>query len=576
MFARTLIRSASLARPIFATNTTSVRRLATGKDIRFGFQARNSLLDGINKLADAVAATLGPKGRNVVIEKPYGPPQITKDGVTVAKNIEFADRFQNIGASLARHVANRANDAAGDGTTTSTILARAIFTEGCKSVAAGLNPMDLHRGINQAVQKVVDNLAKLTRKINTRTEIAQVATISANNDSSIGEIIATAIEKVGKEGVITVSEGKTLLDEIEVTEGMKFDQGYVSPYFITDPKAQKVIYEDVDFLLFDGKINSVHQLIPVLEEANQSRRRLVIIADNVEGDALATLVLNRLRAGLAVAAVKAPGFGENKKNILHDISILTGGRVVSEETGQKLEDVKPEDFGHAKRIEITSDNTIILDGAGSKRSIDERCDFLREQISKETSDYAREKLQERLAKLSGGVAVIKVGGATEVQVSEKKDRITDALNATRAAIEEGIVAGGGSALLYASRDLNEDEFGSNVDIRRGVRIVKEALKIPAMTISENAGYPGQVIVGKLLESQSTSYGYDAQNGKFVDMFEAGIIDPTKVVRTALLQASSVASLMTTTEVVIVDLPKKDEPHSHGGGGMGGGMGGDMF
>lgn len=547
------------------------KRFFAAKDIRFGTEARAAMLTGVEKLAQAVAVTLGPKGRNVVLEQSFGAPKITKDGVTVAKHIEFKDRLQNLGAQLVRDVASKTNDIAGDGTTTATVLTRAIYTEGCKNVAAGMNPLDLQRGINLAVKEVVKNLQNMSKKITTTEEIAQVATISANQDKEIGNLIAKAMEKVGHGGVITVADGKTLETEIEIIEGMKFDQGVLSRYFITNPKTQKCELDDPLILLADTKISSVSQIIPALEIANREGRRLLIIAENVEGEALTTLILNRLR-GMQVSAVKAPGFGDSRKTNLQDLAVLTGGTVISEEVGLKLENLELSQLGSAKRVESTPDDTIILDGAGSPEAIKERCEQIKNQIPNTTSEYEKDKLQQRLAKLSGGVAVLKVGGASEVEVGEKKDRITDALNATRAAVEEGIVPGGGVALLYASRDLDKLPT-ANFDQRQGVQIIMNALRVPAKTIADNAGFEGAVVVGKLLESTSSTWGFDAHEGKYRDMIEAGIIDPTLVVRTALLDASSVAGLLTTTEAVIVEAPQPKENQAAGMGGMGGGYGG---
>ena len=479
----------------------------TAKDIKFGGDARSLMLQGVEKLANAVQVTLGPKGRNVVIDQPYGGPKITKDGVTVAKSIEFKDRFQNIGAQLVRSVASKTNDEAGDGTTTATVLTREIFLEGCKGVASGMNPMDLRRGIQLAAERIVNYLKASSKTITTKEEISQVATISANGDKVIGDLIASAMEKVGKEGVITVKDGKALYDEVEVIEGMKFDQGFLSRYFITDQKAQKCEFTDPLILLVDKKISSVHPLVPLLNKIGQERRHLVIIAENVEGDALATLILNKLQIGLNVVAVKAPGFGDNRKAILQDLAVLTGGTVISDEVGLKLEEVTFEQLGSCKQIEITSDDTLILNGAGSESEIQERCSSIREAINRSTSEYEKEKYQERLAKLSGGVAVLKVGGSSEVEVGEKKDRITDALNATRAAVEEGIVPGGGCALLYASRTLDSlKKELTNVDQIHGVSIVQRACRAPCRTISDNAGTSGAVVVEKLLESKNESWG----------------------------------------------------------------------
>lgn len=548
------------------------------KDIKFGGEARTLMLQGVEKLAGAVQVTLGPKGRNVVIDQPYGGPKITKDGVTVAKSIEFKDRFQNIGAQLVKSVASKTNDEAGDGTTTATVLTKEIFIEGCKAVASGMNPMDLRRGIQLAAERVVSYLKSISRTISTKEEISQVATISANGDKAIGDLIASAMEKVGKEGVITVKDGKTLYDEVEVIEGMKFDQGYLSRYFVTDQKSQKCEFSDPLILLTDKKISSVHPIVNLLNKIGQERRNLVIIAENIEGDALATLILNRLQIGLNVVAVKAPGFGDNRKAILQDLAVLTGGTVISDEVGLKLEEVTLEQLGSCKQIEITSDDTLILNGQGSESDIKERCESIRDNISRSTSEYEKEKYQERLAKLSGGVAVLKVGGSSEVEVGEKKDRITDALNATRAAVEEGIVPGGGTALLYASRSLESlKKELTNHDQIHGVSIIQRACRAPTRIISDNAGNSGAVVVEKLLESKDESFGFNAAIGEYVDMIKSGIIDPTKVVRTALIDSSGVSSLMTTTETIIVDIVE-DKPAPPMGGGMGGmgGMGGGMF
>jgi len=548
----------------------------SGKDVRFGNEARAMMLAGVDKLADAVQVTLGPKGRNVVLDQAYGAPKITKDGVTVAKGIEFKDRYQNIGAQLVRQVANRTNDIAGDGTTTATVLTRAIFSEGCKSVAAGMNPMDLRRGINLAVDHVLMDLKARTKMISSKEEIKNVATISANSDHAIGVLIANAMEKVGKEGVITVQDGKTLEDELEVVEGMKFDRGYISPYFITSPKTQKTEFEHPLVLLVEKKVSSLQSMLPLLEQVIKTQKPLVIIAEDIDGEALATLVVNKLRGGMSVAAVKAPGFGDNRKAILQDMAVLTGGTVISEDVGLKLETADFSTLGSCKTITISKDDTVMLDGAGEKEAIEERCELLRESIAVSSSEYEKEKLQERLAKLSGGVAVLKVGGASEVEVNEKKDRVTDALNATRAAVEEGIVAGGGTALLYASKGLQDLAAKmTNFDQKHGVEIMMRALTVPCKTIVSNAGVEGAVVVGKLLESTDTNWGYNAQNEMFCDMVQEGIIDPTKVCRTALVDAASVASLMTTTEAMVVDQPKKEETATGGGGSMGGGIGGGM-
>jgi len=542
------------------------------------------MLVGVNKLADAVQVTLGPKGRNVVIDQAFGGPKITKDGVTVAKSIDFADKHENLGAQLVKSVASKANDSAGDGTTTATILTRAIYNEGVKAVAAGMNPMDVRRGIQAATDAVLNEIKANSVPINTKEQIAQVATISANSDASIGNLLADAMEKVGKEGVITVHDGKTLADELTVVEGMKFDRGYISPYFITNSKTQKVEYENPLILIHDGKISNIKDLLPVFEACAKKKAPLIIIAEDLDGDALATVVLNRLRAGVQVAAVKAPGFGDNRKAILQDLAVLTGGEVVSKEFDLSLEDVQLNQLGSCKSITISKDETVVLDGYGSIAAIEDRCELIRSNIARTTSEYEKEKLQERLAKLSGGVAMIKVGGSSEVEVGEKKDRVDDALNATRAAVEEGIVPGGGSALLYASQILDGAAVGTdiggsiivNTDQLVGVDIVKRAIRAPAMTIVNNAGGSGEVVVGKLLEQAAgntkATWGFNSSTDEYVDLVEAGIIDPTKVVRTALVDASGVASLMTTTEAMIVDAPKpagEAAPPMGGMGGMGG-------
>jgi len=553
----------------------ATRSFASGKDIMFGVEGRALMLQGVEKLADAVEVTLGPKGRNVIIDQSYGAPKITKDGVTVAKSIEFADNYQNMGAQLVRQVANNTNDEAGDGTTTATVLTRAIFKEGCKAVAAGMNPMDLRRGITMAVDHVVQELETISKVISTKEEIAQVASISANSEREIGDLISDAMERVGKEGVITVQDGKTLENELEVVEGMRFDRGYISPYFVTEAKTQTVVFENPYILLVEKKVSSLQAIVPVLEAVIKQQRPLVIIAEDVESEALAALVVNKLRGGVKVCAMKAPGFGDNRKAALQDMAILTGGSVISEDVGLRLETATLDLCGSCARIEVTKDNTIILDVAGERLAIDERCDLLRESIGGTSSDYEREKLQERLAKLAGGVALIKVGGASEVEVGEKKDRVTDALNATRAAVEEGIVPGGGAALLYCSQSLNGIlDKALNEDQRTGIKLTQRALQMPCRTIVNNAAIEdGAVIVGKLMENHSMTDGFNAANGTFVNMFEAGIIDPKKVVRTALVDASSVAALMMTAEAFITDLPAEA---GAGGGGMPGGMpGGGM-
>ncbi|KAL6768708.1 CPN60C [Auxenochlorella protothecoides x Auxenochlorella symbiontica] len=548
------------------------------KDILFGDACRASMLQGVEKLADAVQVTLGPKGRNVVIEQPYGGPKITKDGVTVAKAVEFSDRFHNLGAALVKQVAGATNDAAGDGTTTATVLTRAILVEGCKSVAAGMNPMDLRRGINLAVDHVVSELKRRARQISTTEEIAQVGTISANGEREVGELLARAMERVGKEGVITVQDGKTLETELEVVEGMRFDRGYISPYFVTDNKTMRVELEDAYILIVEKKISGIQSIIPVLEAALKTQRPLLIISEDVESEALATLIVNRLRAGVKVCAVKAPGFGDNRKANLADIAALTGGQVISEDLGMKLENVDLSHLGTAKKVTVSKDDTVLLNGGGDRAALADRCDMIREAIAASTSDYDREKLEERLAKLSGGVAVLKVGGHSEFEVGERKDRIVDALNATKAAVAEGIVPGGGTALVYASRSLESvKDACANFDQRTGVSIIQRAIRQPAATIAANAGQEGAVIVGKLLErpEADADVGYNAATGEFEDLVKAGVIDPIKVVRVALTDAASVASLLTTAEAVIAEAPKPEGASPAMPGGMGGmgGMGG---
>jgi chaperonin GroEL len=539
------------------------------KDVYFSSDARDRMLRGVNILANAVKVTLGPKGRNVVIEKSFGAPRSTKDGVSVAKEIELSDRFENLGAQLIREVASKTNDKAGDGTTTATVLAQAIVVEGLKSVAAGMNPMDLKRGVDKAVAKVIEEIKSNAKKVSANSEIAQVGTISANGDVEVGEMIARAMEKVGNEGVITVEEAKTAETELDVVEGMQFDRGYLSPYFITNPDKMQAELEEPLILLFEKKLSSLQPLLPVLEAVVQSGRPLLIIAEDVEGEALATLVVNKLRGGLRVAAVKAPGFGDRRKAMLEDIAILTGGQLISEDLGIKLESVTVEMLGRAKKVTIDKDNTTIVDGTGDKTGIEGRISQIKKQIEDTTSDYDKEKLQERLAKLAGGVAVIRVGGATEVEVKEKKDRVDDALNATRAAVEEGIVPGGGVALLKASKVL--DGFkGDNDDQEAGVAIVRRALQAPIRQIAENAGVEGSIVVGKVLENGSPTFGFNAQTEEYVDLVQAGVIDPAKVVRTALQDAASVAGLLITTEAAIVEAPKKGGAAP---GGMPGGMGG---
>ncbi len=547
-----------------------------GKDIHFGTEARNKMLKGVNVLADAVAVTLGPKGRNVVMDKSFGAPKSTKDGVSVAKEIELKDKFENMGAQMVREAASKTNDVAGDGTTTATVLTRAIVTEGLKFVAAGMNPMDLRRGVDSAIDAASDAISSSSKKVKTSAEVAQVGSISANGEAEVGAMIAKAMDKVGNEGVITVEEAKGLETELDVVEGMQFDRGYLSPYFVTNAEKMTADLENAYILLHEKKLTNLQPMLPLLEAIVQAGRPLVIIAEDVEGEALATLVVNKLRGGLKIAAVKAPGFGDRRKAMMEDISILTGGQVISEDLGIKLENVTINDLGTAKRISIDKENTTIVNGAGTKADIQGRCSQIRKQIEETTSDYDREKLQERLAKLAGGVAVIKVGGATEVEVKERKDRVDDALNATRAAVEEGIVAGGGLSLLKAAGALDKVKT-SNADQKAGVDIVRRALETPIRTIANNAGVDGSVIVGKLKEGKSSTEGYDAQSDKFVDMFKAGIIDPTKVVRTSLQNAASIAGVLITTEAMVADAPE-DKPAAAPAmpdmGGMGG-MGGMM-
>ncbi len=538
------------------------------KIVNFGADARERMLQGVDILANAVKVTLGPKGRNVVIEKSFGAPRTTKDGVTVAKEIELEDKFMNMGAQLIREVASKTNDEAGDGTTTATVLAQAIVREGMKAVASGRNPMDLRRGIDKAVTAIVEDLKKRAKKVGGSEEIAQVGTISANGDTDIGKFLADAMAKVGNEGVITVEEAKSLETELEVVEGMQFDRGYLSPYFITNADKMDATLDDPMILLFEKKLSSLQPMLPILEAVVQSQRPLLIIAEDVEGEALATLVVNKLRGGLKVAAVKAPGFGDRRKAMLEDLAILTGGQVISEDLGIKLENVSIDMLGKAKKVVVKKDDTTVVDGAGAKKDIEGRVAQIRAQIEDTTSDYDREKLQERLAKLAGGVAVIKVGGATEVEVKERKDRVDDALNATRAAVEEGIVPGGGTALLRAAFKLSIK--GDNDDQNVGITIVKKALEAPIRQIVENAGVEGSIVVGKLRESKDDNFGFNAQTEEYVDLVKAGIIDPVKVVRTALQDAASVAGLIITTEASIAEAPKKE---AAGGGMPGGGMGG---
>ncbi|WP_029060252.1 chaperonin GroEL [Stappia stellulata] len=546
----------------------------SAKEVKFSTDARDRMLKGVDILANAVKVTLGPKGRNVVIDKAFGSPRITKDGVSVAKEIELEDKFENMGAQMVREVASKTNDIAGDGTTTATVLAQSIVREGVKAVAAGMNPMDLKRGVDLAAAAAVKDLEARSKKISTSGEVAQVGTISSNGDEQIGADIADAMQRVGNEGVITVEEAKSLETELEVVEGMQFDRGYLSPYFVTNAEKMIADLEKPYILLFEKKLSNLQAMLPILESVVQSSRPLLIIAEDVEGEALATLVVNKLRGGLKIAAVKAPGFGDRRKAMLEDIAILTGGTVISEDLGIKLENVTLDMLGTADKVEITKETTTIVDGAGQKADIEGRVSQIKAQIEETSSDYDREKLQERLAKLAGGVAVIRVGGATETEVKEKKDRVDDALNATRAAVEEGIVPGGGVALLRAKKAV-EALTSDNSDIQAGIKIVLRALEAPIRQISENAGVEGSIVVGKILENSDPNFGFNAQTEKFVDMVETGIIDPTKVVRTALQDAASIAGLLITTEAMVAELPKKD-----GGGGApampGGGMGGMDF
>ncbi len=543
------------------------------KEVQFSTKARDAMLRGVDVLADAVKVTLGPKGRNVILDKAFGAPRITKDGVTVAKEIELEDKFENMGAQMVKEVASKTNDLAGDGTTTATVLAQAIVREGAKAVAAGLNPMDLKRGVDQAVAVVVADVVKRAKKVKTSAEIAQVGTISANGDAEVGSYIAEAMERVGNEGVITVEEAKSLHTELEVVEGMQFDRGYLSPYFITNADKMLCDLENPYILLHEKKLTNLQPMLNVLEAVVQSGRPLLIIAEDVEGEALATLVVNKLRGGLKISAVKAPGFGDRRKAMLEDIAILTGGQVVSEDLGIKLENVDLAMLGSAKKVSITKDETTIVSGGGKKTELTARCNQIRAQADETSSDYDREKLQERLAKLAGGVAVIRVGGATEIEVKERKDRVEDAMHATRAAVEEGVVTGGGTALLYATKALDKLDLANN-DQKVGVDIVRRAIQAPVRQIAENAGVDGAVVAGKLLEQKDTNWGYDAQADKYCDLVKAGVIDPTKVVRAALQDAASVAGLLITTEAMIADAPAP-APAAGGGGGHAHDMGGMM-
>jgi chaperonin GroEL len=540
------------------------------KDVRFAGDAREKMLRGVDILANAVKVTLGPKGRNVVLDKSFGAPRITKDGVTVAKEIELEDKFENMGAQMVREVAQKTNDLAGDGTTTATVLAQAIVREGAKSVAAGMNPMDLKRGIDIAVSAVVKDIEKRAKKVGSSAEVAQVGTLAANGDSKVGKMIAEAMQKVGNEGVITVEEAKALDTEVEIVEGMQFDRGYLSPYFITNAEKMVAELEDAFVLLHEKKLSGLQAMLPVLEAIVQAGKPLLIVAEDVEGEALATLVVNKLRGGLKVAAVKAPGFGDRRKAMLEDIAILTGGQLISEELGIKLENVTTAMLGRAKKVIIEKEKTTIVDGAGKKKDIEARIGQIKAQIEETTSDYDREKLQERLAKLAGGVAVIRVGGATEIEVKEKKDRVEDALNATRAAVEEGIVPGGGVALLRAKKAVGKITNG-NADVQAGINIVLKALESPTRQIAENSGVEGSIVVGKIMEHKSETFGFDAQSEEYVDLVDNGIVDPAKVVRAALQDAASVAGLLVTTEAMVAEAPKKQTPPPPmpGGGGMGG-------
>jgi chaperonin GroEL len=544
------------------------------KDVKFAGDARERMLRGVETLANAVKVTLGPKGRNVVLDKSFGAPRITKDGVTVAKEIELEDKFENMGAQMVREVAQKTNDLAGDGTTTATVLAAAIVKEGAKSVAAGMNPMDLKRGIDLAVAAVVEDIKKRSKKVASSAEVAQVGTISSNGDANVGKMIAQAMQKVGNEGVITVEEAKSLETEVEIVEGMQFDRGYLSPYFITNAEKMVAELEDAYVLLHEKKLSGLQAMLPVLEAVVQSGKPLLIIAEDIEGEALATLVVNKLRGGLKVAAVKAPGFGDRRKAMLEDIAILTGGQLIAEDLGIKLESVTPAMLGRAKKIVIEKEKTTIIDGTGKKKDIEARVGQIKAQIEETTSDYDREKLQERLAKLAGGVAVIRVGGATEIEVKEKKDRVEDALNATRAAVEEGIVPGGGVALLRAKKSVGK-LTNSNADVQAGINIVLKALEAPLRQIAENSGVEGSIVVNKIMENKSETFGFDAQSEEYVDMLDKGIVDPAKVVRAALQDAASVAGLLVTTEAMVAELPK-DQPAMPAMPGGGGGMGGMGF
>ncbi|MEI8320648.1 MAG: chaperonin GroEL [Alphaproteobacteria bacterium] len=548
----------------------------SAKEIKFSTDARSKMLKGLDILADAVKVTLGPKGRNVILEKSFGAPRITKDGVSVAKEIQLADKFENVGAQMIREVASKTNDIAGDGTTTATVLAQSIAREGFKAVTAGMNPMDLKRGIDLAVTAVVAHVQKHSKKVTTNAEIAQVATISANGEKEIGNMIAKAMEKVGKEGVITIEEAKAMETDVEIVEGMQLDRGYISPYFVTNPEKMTCELDEPFILIHDKKISTLQPILPVLEKVAQSGRALLIVSEDLDGEALATLVVNKLRGGLKICAIKAPGFGDRRKAMLEDLAILTGATLVSEETGAKLENVTPDMLGSAKRVVITKETSTFVDGAGNAKKIEARCHEIKAQIEESTSDYDKEKMQERLAKLSGGVAVIRVGGATEVEVKERKDRVEDALNATRAAVAEGIVTGGGAALLHASKEAFKNLHPANDDQKMGIDIIRRAIQSPTRQIVENAGEEASIVVGRILAEKSPNFGYNAQTNEYGDMFEFGVVDPTKVVRTALQDAASVAGLLVTTEVIVVEKPEPKSSMPDMGGMGGGGMGGMGF
>jgi len=564
-------------RPILQKLNTQHKRFFSGKDIKFGTEARSLMLKGVEKLADAVSVTLGPKGRFVILSQSFGSPKITKDGVTVASHIEFADKYQNLGAQLVRDVAKKTNDVAGDGTTTATVLTRAIFAEGCKSVAAGMNPMDLKRGIDMAVKDVEEELKKITKTISSKEEITQVATISANGDKDIGELIGRAIAKVGIEGVINIVEGKKLENELEIIQGIQFDKGYMSPYFVTDNKAQKAEFEKPLILLMDKKVSTQQQIIPVMEMVMRERKPFIVIAEDMDTEPLALMLLNKVRAGFQCCVIKAPGYGDQQKNNLQDIAVVIGGTVITEDIGLKLENVTIDMLGQAEKMIVTKDTFLVLGGRGDKKDIEERLEILKEQLDTATSSYDKEKLKERIAKIRGGVAQLKIGGASEVEVNEKKDRVIDALNATRAAVEEGIVPGGGVAFLYCSKHLETLKSTTpHFDQKIGIEIVRRSLLVPATTIINNAGVEGAVVVGKILEQDNPNFGYDAQTGQYVDMIKEGIVDPTKVVRTTLIDAASVAGLMTTTEAMVVENDSPKGTPTTRGGPRSGDFNGEMF